>query len=159
MATVTFTLNGQAVTLTIHEDRTLLWVLRTDLSLTGTKYGCGEGLCGACTVLVNGEAKPSCQIPATSVNGAEIITIEGLQRNGRLHPIQEAFIDYDALQCGYCTPGMILKAHSLLARNPQPTEEDIAAEMDDNLCRCGSHLRIVQAIMSAGKRMQKGAQG
>lgn len=158
MAKVTFTLNGQAVTLTIDEDRTLLWVLRTDLALTGTKYGCGEGLCGACTVLVNGEAQPSCQIPATSVNGAEIVTIEGLQRNGCLHPVQEAFIAYDALQCGYCTPGMILKAHSLLARNPQPTEEDIAVEMDDNLCRCGSHLRIVQAIMSASKRMQKGVQ-
>jgi aerobic-type carbon monoxide dehydrogenase small subunit (CoxS/CutS family) len=110
-------------------------------------------------VLVNGEAQPSCQIPATSVNSAEIVTIEGLQRNGRLHPLQEAFIAYDALQCGYCTPGMILKAHSLLARNPQPTEEDIAVEMDDNLCRCGSHSRIVQAIVSAGKRMQKGAQG
>ena len=159
MATIQFRLNGKSVTLTGDEERLLLWTLRTDLALTGAKYGCGDGLCGACTVLVNGEAVLSCQTAVKDVAGAEVVTIEGLAQNGNLHPIQQAFIDHDALQCGFCTPGMILKAHSLLAENSQPTQDEIFSAMDDNLCRCGSHVRIVQAIQTAAKRMQKGGQG
>ena len=156
MATIHFKLNGKAVTLTGDEERMLLWLLRTDLALTGVKYSCGDGLGGACTVLVNGEAVLSCQTAVKDMNGAEIVTIEGLSQNGNLHPIQQAFIDHDALQCGFCTPGMILKAYSLLTENLQPTQDEIIAAMDDNLCRCGSHVRIVQAIQTAAKRMKKG---
>lgn len=159
MATIQFRLNGQSVSLTGDEERLLLWTLRTDLALTGAKYGCGDGLCGACTVLVNGEAVLSCQTAVKDVAGAEVVTIEGLAQNGNLHPIQQAFIDHDALQCGFCTPGMILKAYSFLAENPQPTQDEIIAAMDDNLCRCGSHVRIVQAIQTAAKRMPKEGQG
>ena len=156
MATIHFKLNGKPVTLEADEERMLLWALRTDLALTGVKYGCGEGLCGACTVLINGEAALSCQIPLKDVNGATVVTIEGLAQNGNLHPIQQAFIDHDALQCGFCTPGMILKAYSFLAENPQPTRDEIIAAMDDNLCRCGSHNRIVQALQTAAKRLKEG---
>jgi aerobic-type carbon monoxide dehydrogenase small subunit (CoxS/CutS family) len=159
MATIHFKLNGRPATLEVDEERMLLWTLRTDLALTGVKYGCGGGLCGACTVLVNGEAVLSCQTPVKDVNGAEIVTIEGLAQNGNLHPIQQAFIDHDALQCGFCTPGMILKAHSLLAENPQPTQDEIIAAMDDNLCRCGSHVRIVQAVQTAAKLIKEGKPG
>ena len=158
MATFQVRLNGESVTLTGDQDRLLLWILRTDFALTGAKYGCGEGLCGACTVLVNGEAVLSCQTAVKDVAGAEIVTIEGLAQNGNLHPSQQAFVDHDALQCGFCTPGMILKAYSFLSENPQPTQDEIIAAMDDNLCRCGSHVRIVQAIQTAAKRMQKGGQ-
>jgi aerobic-type carbon monoxide dehydrogenase small subunit (CoxS/CutS family) len=159
MAITHFKLNGKPIDLEVDEERMLLWILRTDLALTGVKYGCGEGLCGACTVLVNGEAVLSCQTPLKDVNGAEVLTIEGLAQNGNLHPIQQAFIDHDALQCGYCTPGMILKAYSFLTVNPQPTQDEIIAAMDDNLCRCGSHVRIVQAVQTAAKLMQEGKQG
>ena len=132
----------------------LLWVLRTDLGITGPKYGCGEALCGACTVLVNNEAVLSCRTPVKDVKGAEIITIEGLAKNGSLHPLQKAFIKHDALQCGYCTPGMILKAYSLLLENPRLSREDIIQGMDGNLCRCGSHLRIILAIETAAREMK-----
>jgi len=159
MATIHFKLNGKAVTLETNEERMLLWALRTDLALTGAKYGCGEGLCGACTVLINGEAALSCQTPLKDVNGAAVVTIEGLAQNGNLHPIQQAFIDHDALQCGFCTSGMIMKAHSFLAENPQPTRDEIIATMDDNLCRCGSHNRIIQAVQSAAERIKPGKQG
>ena len=159
MATVQFRLNGKSVTLKVAEDRPLLWTLRTDLALTGVKYACGEGLCGACTVLVNGEAVLSCQTPVEDVDGAEVVTIEGLAQNGKLHPIQQAFIDHDAMQCGFCTSGMIMKAYSFLVENPQPTQDEIIEAMDDNLCRCGSHVRIVQAIQTAARRMKKGGQG
>ena len=159
MASVQFRLNGKSVTLKVAEDRPLLWTLRTDLALTGVKYACGEGLCGACTVLVNGEAVLSCQTPVEDVDGAEVVTIEGLAQNGKLHPIQQAFIDHDAMQCGFCTSGMIMKAYSFLAENYQPTQDEIIAAMDDNLCRCGSHVRIVQAIQTAARRMKNGGQG
>lgn len=159
MATVQFRLNGKSVTLKVAEDRPLLWTLRTDLALTGVKYACGESFCGACTVLVNGEAVLSCQTPVEDVDGAEVVTIEGLAQNGKLHPIQQAFIDHDAMQCGFCTSGMIMKAYSFLAENYQPTQDEIIAAMDDNLCRCGSHVRIVQAIQTAARRMKKGGQG
>jgi len=159
MVSIQFKLNGKPVAVEVAEERMLLWVLRTDLALTGVKYGCGEGLCGACTVLVNGEAVQACQTAIKDVQGAEIITIEGLAQNGKLHPIQQAFVQHDALQCGFCTPGMILKAYSFLAENPQPTQDEIIAAMDDNLCRCGSHVRIVQAVQTAASLIKGGNQG
>ena len=159
MASIQFKLNGKSITLKVAEERMLLWVLRTDLALTGVKYACGEGLCGACTVLINGEAVLTCQTPVEDVDGAEVVTIEGLSQNGKLHPIQQAFIDHDAMQCGFCTSGMIMKAYSFLADNPQPKQDEIIAAMDDNLCRCGSHVRIIQAVQSAARRMNKGGQG
>ena len=151
-----FKLNNKPVNITLNGQRMLLWVLRTDLGVTGPKYGCGQGLCGACTVLVNNDAVLSCQTRIREVNGKEVITIEGLARDGQLHPLQRAFIQHDALQCGFCTPGMILKAYSLLRGNPQPTREEIIQGMDDNLCRCGSHIRIVEAIQTAAWEMKGG---
>jgi aerobic-type carbon monoxide dehydrogenase small subunit (CoxS/CutS family) len=151
-----FKINGKPVRMTVDGERMLLWVLRTDLGVTGPKYGCGEGLCGACTVLVDNEAVLSCQTPVREVSGKEVITIEGLAQNGELHPLQKAFIKHDALQCGFCTPGMILKAYSLLRENPQPTREEIIREMDGNLCRCGSHIRVVEAIQTAAREMKGG---
>jgi len=148
---ISFKLNGKTTQLDIDSDRTLLWVLRTDLGLTGTKFGCGESLCGACTVVVNNEAVRSCQIPIKEVKGKEITTIEGLAQNGKLHPLQEAFVDQGGLQCGFCTPGMIMNAYALLLKNPKPSRDEIINGMDDNLCRCGSHKRIIQAIESVAK--------
>ena len=155
--TIGFALNGETVRLTVDTERTLLWVLRIDLGLTGAKYGCGEGQCGACTVLVDGEAMPSCQLSVGSIEGKKITTIEGLAKNGELHPIQEAFVKHDALQCGFCTPGMILKAYSLLAANPTPTRDEILWTMDDNLCRCGAHVRIVAAVQTAAEALKGGS--
>ena len=154
--TIQFNLNDKPHSIEVDPERTLLWVLRTDLGLTGAKFGCGEGLCGACTVLVDDEAMPSCQISVEYVAGREVKTIEGLESNGQLHPIQRAFIKYDALQCGFCTSGMILKAYSLLVSNPMPTRDQIISEMDDNLCRCGAHVRIVQAIQTASEELKGG---
>lgn len=152
--TVEFVLNRKPLRLQVQKDRTLLWVLRTDLGLTGTKFGCGIGACGGCTVLMNQEAVRSCQTTMAEVKGKEILTIEGLATNGKLHPLQQAFVDHNGLQCGFCTPGMILTAYSLLLRNSAPTEADVIVGMEDNLCRCGSHKRIVQAIQSAAKQMR-----
>jgi aerobic-type carbon monoxide dehydrogenase small subunit (CoxS/CutS family) len=154
--TIQFILNNKPVTMEVDNDRTLLWVLRNDLALTGAKFGCGEGVCGACTVLVDNEAVRSCQMSVGYVAGKKITTIEGLAKNGQLHPIQRAFIKYDALQCGFCTPGMILRAYSLLASNPRPTRDEIISGMDDNLCRCGAHVRIVQAIQTASQDLKRG---
>ena len=151
-----FKLNGRPVRLKVDGERTLLWVLRTDLGVTGPKYGCGEGLCGACTVLADDVAVLSCQKTIKEVDGSEITTIEGLAKNGTLHPLQKAFIGHVGYQCGYCTPGMILKAYSLLADNPTPSREEIIEGMDDNLCRCGAHVRIVQAIETASREMKGG---
>jgi aerobic-type carbon monoxide dehydrogenase small subunit (CoxS/CutS family) len=148
---ISFTLNGNPVTLHVERSRPLLWVLRTDLGITGAKYGCGEGLCGACTVLIDDEAIPACQTSIGEVAGNAVTTIEGLARNGQLHPIQEAFVAHDALQCGFCTPGMILKAYGLLVSNPAPTSQEIIDHMEDNLCRCGAHIRIIDAIQTAAK--------
>ncbi|MHC4627597.1 MAG: (2Fe-2S)-binding protein [Planctomycetota bacterium] len=153
---ISFTLNDRAVTVNTDGERPLLWVLRTDLGLTGTKYGCGKALCGACTVIMDGMAVRSCVIPVKSVNGRNILTIEGLAKNGQLHPIQEAFAKHDALQCGFCTPGMILNAYSLLLSNPEPSRQDIIDGMEYNLCRCGAHTRIIRAIEEAAQEM-KGA--
>jgi len=154
--TISFNLNGKSVSVTTDGDRTLLWVLRTDLELTGTKYGCGKGLCGACTVMVDDRAVRSCVIPVRTIKGKEVLTIEGLATNGKLHPIQEAFVKHDALQCGFCTPGMVLNAYGLLLRNPQPSRAEIVEGMEYNLCRCGAHSRIIRAIESAAQQM-KGA--
>jgi aerobic carbon-monoxide dehydrogenase small subunit len=152
-----FTLNGEPVELTVDGDRMLLWVLRTDLGLTGTKYGCGEGLCGACTVLVDREAVRSCQTSVREVRGRDVVTIEGLTEKGELHPLQKAFMEHDALQCGFCTPGMILNAWALLRKNPRPSVSQIIEAMDDNLCRCGAYNRIVRAVQTAAGKT-KGAE-
>jgi nicotinate dehydrogenase subunit A len=143
---IAFRLNGKPIRMDVDADRTLLWVLRTDLGLTGTKYGCGASLCGACTVVVGKEAVRSCQMPMRAVRGKNVTTIEGLERNGRLHPLQEAFADAGALQCGFCTSGMIMNAYALLLKIPKPARSQILAGMEDNLCRCAAHNRIVQAI-------------
>ena len=154
--TLRFKLNGKPTSVTVDSDRLLLWVLRTDLGLTGTKYGCGESFCGACTVIVNGEAVRSCQMPVKEVRGKEVVTIEGLAGKGGLHPVQKAFMEHDALQCGYCTPGMIMNAYAFLRNNPKPSAGEIVKGMDDNLCRCGAHTRIIQAIQAAAGEMQGG---
>ncbi len=154
--TISFTLNDSPVTLRTDSDRPLLWVLRTDLGLTGSKFGCGEGLCGACTVLINDEATPACQRSVKEVSGSDVRTIEGLSKNGQLHPIQEAFMAHDALQCGFCTPGMILSAYGLLVSNPTPTPQEILDGMEDNLCRCGTYVRIVEAVQTAAKALKGG---
>ncbi len=157
--TIKFNLNRKPMQLKVDGERKLLWVLRSDLSVTGLKYGCGEGICGACTVLINNKATRSCQVPVKEIKGKEVITIEGLVRNGKLHPLQKAFMDHNALQCGFCTSGMILSAYSLLLEKPRPTETEIIEGMNDNLCRCGAHIRIIQAIQSAAMEMRGGRKG
>ncbi len=154
--TVSFRLNGKAASVTADDERMLLWVLRSDLGLTGTKFGCGEGMCGACTVVVDGQAVRSCATPLKDVAGKRVLTIEGLGGE-RLHAIQEAFLELHAFQCGYCTPGMIMTAHALLEKTKRPTREQIIAAMDDNLCRCGAHPRIVRAIEQAAGIGKAGA--
>ena len=158
MAKLSFTLNGKPVNVNVDGDRKLLWIIRTELGQTGTKYGCGEAACGACTVLVDNNAVRSCIYPVRNVNGKEIITIEGLAKNGILHPLQQAFVDHDALQCGFCTPGMIMNAISLLLKNPESNRDKIIQGMDRNLCRCGAHVRIIQAIESAARKMREAKQ-
>lgn len=153
---INFKLNGKPVSIDVEADRKLIWVLRTDFGLTGTKYGCGENYCGSCTVLVNENAERSCQLSMQQVQNKDVITIEGLSNGEKLHPLQKAFIEHDALQCGYCTPGMILNAYSLLKKNPNPNTEEIKAGMEDNLCRCGAHNRIIEAIITASKEMKGG---
>jgi aerobic-type carbon monoxide dehydrogenase small subunit (CoxS/CutS family) len=157
--TIKFKLNDKPVELKVDGERRLLWVLRSDLGLTGPKYGCGEGICGACTVLINSKATRSCQVPVKEIKGKEVITIEGLAKNGRLHPLQKSFMEQNAFQCGFCTPGMILNAYSLLLEKPRPAEVEIIQSMNDNLCRCGAHLRIIQAIQTAAKEMRGGRKG
>ncbi len=148
---IRFRLNGRPTTLDTDDHRTLLWVLRTDLELTGSKYGCGAGICGACTVAVDGKAVRSCQTSLKDVEGKEVTTIEGLARDGALHPLQAAFIEHGGFQCGYCTPGMIMNAYALLQEHPHPSRETIAAGMEDNLCRCGAHVRILAAVEAASR--------
>jgi len=144
--------NGVSRRVNADPERTLLSVLREDLDLTGTKYGCGEGQCAACTVLIDGVPTRSCLAKAGAVAGKRIVTIEGLARDGKLHPVQEAFLEADALQCGWCTPGMILGAAGLLARNPHPSAAEIASAMNGHICRCGTYPRVVRAIQSAAKK-------
>lgn len=148
---IRFRLNGKPVTLTTDDDRTLLWVLRGDLELTGTKFGCGQGICGACTVAIDGQAARSCLTKLADVDGKSLVTIEGLEKDGKLHPLQQAFIDHGALQCGFCTSGMIMNAYGLLQQNKKPSRAAIVEGMNDNLCRCGAHQRIVAAIEEVAK--------
>jgi aerobic-type carbon monoxide dehydrogenase small subunit (CoxS/CutS family) len=144
--------NGSKRRIDADSDRTLLSVLRDDLDLTGTKYGCGEGQCAACTVLLDGVATRSCITKVGAAAGKRIVTIEGLAPNGHLHPVQEAFLEADAMQCGWCTPGMILGAVGLLQKNPHPSEADIVSGMNGHICRCGTYPRIVAAIQTAAKK-------
>lgn len=148
---IQFRLNGHHVALDTDDRRTLLWALRDDLKLTGTKYGCGEGVCGACTVAVDGSAVRSCQTSLAAVEGKSVVTIEGLERDGRLHPLQQAFIEHNGFQCGYCTSGMLMNAWALLQKQPHPSRSAIVEEMNANLCRCGAHQRILAAIEEASK--------
>ena len=155
MKTTQFELNGETTKVSVMPEESLMGVLREQLGLTGTKFGCGSGYCGSCTVIVDGEAVRSCITAAADVEGNAVLTIEGLEKNGSLHPLQDEFVKLDALQCGYCTPGMIMNAYGLLLSNPEPSREEVVIAMDENLCRCGAHTRIIQAIQNAGKRMTK----
>ena len=155
--TVSFRLNDQPVQIRVAPDRTLLWVLRTELGMTGPKYGCGISQCGVCTVLVDHRPVRSCNVKVKSVEGKDVVTIEGLARGAELHPLQQAFIQHDALQCGFCTPGMILTAYGFLRTHPNPTQEEVIAGMEQNLCRCGAHVRIVEAILTAAAAMRGGS--
>ena len=145
---IQFDLNGRPVSVDKDDERALLWVLRTDFELTGTKYGCGQGFCGACSVLVEGKAVRSCVTALKDVAGKKVLTIEGLAHKGQLHPLQQAFIDHGAFQCGYCTAGMLLAAVALLHATPNPSRDAIIAHLEQNLCRCGAHQRIVAAVES-----------
>jgi aerobic-type carbon monoxide dehydrogenase small subunit (CoxS/CutS family) len=144
--------NGSTHRVNANPQRSLLSVLRDDLDLTGAKYGCGEGQCGACTVLLDGAAVRSCITPVSSAAGKRITTIEALEQNGRLHPLQEAFVETGAMQCGYCTPGMIMSGVSLLSKNAQPSEPEIIHAMQGNVCRCGTYPRIVAAVRMVARR-------
>jgi aerobic-type carbon monoxide dehydrogenase small subunit (CoxS/CutS family) len=151
MATIRLTVNGKAYSVDAEPQTSLLSVLREQLDLTGSKYGCGEGQCGACTVLINGKAQRSCVTRVGTVSQKEITTIEGLASGDQLHPVQEAFLEAGAMQCGYCTSGMIMSAVALLRKNPAPKENEIIDFMDGNVCRCGTYPRIVSAIQKAAK--------
>ena len=148
------TVNGKSLTINADASASLLSVLRDSLDLTGSKYGCGEGQCGACTVLIDGVARRSCVTTIASVVGKEITTIEGLATGEKLHAVQEAFLEENAMQCGYCTPGMIMSAVSLLKAKPNPSESEIIQHMQGNICRCGTYSRIVAAIQKSAKRLQ-----
>jgi carbon-monoxide dehydrogenase small subunit len=152
---ISFKLNQESVTVSVAGSESLLTVLREYLDMTGTKFGCGLGECGACTVLIDKKAERSCMVVVEDVAGKEITTIEGLSSNGSLHPIQKAFVAHDSMQCGYCTPGMIMNAYGLLLRNPKPSRTEIISGMEENLCRCGSYNRIVDAIETAAIEMNQ----
>lgn len=151
--TITLLVNGSPRTLAVTHTATLLDVLRDDLGLTGTKYGCGHGDCGACTVLLDGRAVPSCLVLAVRADGHTVETIEGMARGGKLHPLQKAFVEEGAVQCGYCTPGMIMSARALLEQNPHPSEEEIRRGLAGNLCRCTGYEKIVRAVQAAAEEM------
>jgi aerobic-type carbon monoxide dehydrogenase small subunit (CoxS/CutS family) len=154
--TISFQLNGKQTEVAIDPAQSLLWVLRNHFGLTGTKFGCGIGFCGSCTVLINNEPVRSCTLAFIDVEGKNVVTIEGLSKDGNLHPVQKAFVEHDALQCGFCTPGMIMNATGLLLKNPSPTLQEIKSGMEDNLCRCGAHVRIIEAVQTASKEMKGG---
>ena len=153
---ISFILNGKEIEVDVPPSRRVVDLLREDLNLTGTKEGCGEGECAACSILVDGESRLSCLMLAPQIEGRKVTTIEGLASGEKLHPVQEAFVDLGAVQCGFCTPGMILTAYSLLKENPEPTDAQIIRAMDDNLCRCGAQVRIIQAIRSAAQAAKGG---
>ncbi|HTS89929.1 MAG TPA: (2Fe-2S)-binding protein [Gemmatimonadales bacterium] len=148
---LTLTVNGESRRVDPADSATLLGVLRDELGLTGTHYGCGHGVCGACIVLLDGEPAPACKVPALQAAGKAILTIEGLARGETLSPIQQAFLEADAMQCGYCTPGMIMSATALLARIPHPTDDEIRAALASHLCRCGVYGRVIDAIKAAAR--------
>jgi len=154
MESVTIKLNGQEVTVEVKPDALLVDVLRDELELTGTKEACGEGECGACTVLLDGEPVTSCLVPALKAQGREVMTVEGLVSGAELHPLQRAFVEHGAVQCGYCTPGMLMSAKALLDRNPHPSEEEIKQAISGNLCRCTGYVKIVEAIKAASQASQ-----
>jgi carbon-monoxide dehydrogenase small subunit len=154
MRTVSFTLNGKPIQITTDENRLLLWVLRDDLALTGTKFGCGQAVCGSCTVVIDKDAVRACATAIADVDGKSVTTIEGLARDGRLHPLQEAFAEHAAFQCGYCTPGMIMGAYALMLKNPGAPPGDVVREMEGHACRCGAHVRILQALEGAAVAMK-----
>jgi aerobic-type carbon monoxide dehydrogenase small subunit (CoxS/CutS family) len=153
--TIAFTVNGQPATVTSDPQRPLLDVLREDLKLTGTKYGCGEGACRACTVLMDGKPVTSCNTPAAKAAGTKIVTIEGLSKGDELHPVQEAFLAERAFQCGYCTPGMVLATVVLLSATPNPTDEQITSALNGHLCRCGGYERIIKAVRRASGKARR----
>lgn len=152
---IRFTLNGKTVALDTAADRRVVDLLREDLGVTGTKEGCGAGECGTCSILVDGEQRLSCLMIAAQLSGREVVTIEGLSEKDRLHPLQESFIRHGAVQCGFCTPGMIIGAAALLKRNPQPSREEIREGLAGNLCRCTGYQKIVDAVEAAGRREEK----
>ncbi len=152
---IALTVNGRRVERDIPIRMTLAEFLREELDLTGTKVGCNRGDCGSCTVILDGEPVLSCTVLGVEASGREVLTIEGLANEGELHPIQEAFVEQDALQCGYCTPGMIMSIKALLDRNPNPTDEDVRRSIDGNLCRCGSYPNIIKAAIEASKKMKR----
>ncbi|MBN1850108.1 MAG: (2Fe-2S)-binding protein [Deltaproteobacteria bacterium] len=152
---ITFTINGQVQTLTIQPWRTLLEIIREDLQLTGTKEGCGQGECGSCTVIMDGKTVNSCLVPAVEADGKEIITIEGLSKGDTLHPIQQAFVEHSGMQCGFCTPGMIMSTKGLLDRNPNPNEAEIREGISGNFCRCTGYTKIIESIDAAARVMKK----
>lgn len=154
--TIRFKLNGRETELATDPNQLLLWVLRNHFGLTGTKYGCGIGFCGVCTVLIDNEPVRSCITPVSDVAGKSLITIEGMATGDKLHPLQQAFIDHDALQCGFCTSGMIMTAAGMLGKNPSPRREEIISGMEENLCRCGAHKRIIDAVADAAGVMKGG---
>ena len=157
MKPIAFTLNGVARTVTVDENRDLLWVLRDDLGYTGTKFGCGASCCGACTVLLDGKEVRSCVTPMSRVAGRKVVTVEGLAQGDKLSPVQEAFIEHVGFQCGYCTSGMVIGATALLEANPKPTRAQIIQGLERHLCRCGAQLRVVDAVESAARKMAGGA--
>jgi len=157
MANIALNVNGKKLTVDVEPQTSLLSVLRNDLDLTGTKYGCGESQCGACTVLIDGQQTRSCITQVGRVANKQITTIEGLEKKGQLHPLQDAFLKADAMQCGYCTPGMIMSGVALLDKTPRPTREQIVQHMNGNICRCGTYLRIIAAIQMAADQ-KRGAE-
>jgi len=154
--TISFQLNGKTTEVLMDSGQTLLWVLRNHFGLTGTKFGCGIGFCGSCTVLIDNQPERSCTLSIADVSGKAVVTIEGLAKDGKLHPVQKAFVEHDALQCGYCTPGMIMNATGLLIKNPAPSTQQIKEGMENNFCRCGAHVRIVEAVHTAAEEMKGG---
>lgn len=154
--TISFQLNGKKTEARLDTSQTLLWVLRNHFGLTGTKYGCGMGFCGSCTVLIDNEPVRSCQLTVGEVAGKKVVTIEGLANKDIMHPVQKAFLEHDAFQCGFCTPGMIMNATGLLLKNPSPSTQEIKDGMENNFCRCGAHTRIVDAVQTASKEMKGG---
>lgn len=155
MEAIVFTVNGKERRVTASPEQPLLWVLRNQLQLTGTKYGCGEGQCGACTILLEGKAVRSCLTPLSAAAGKELVTIEGLEHSGALHPVQQAFLSEEAFQCGYCTSGMILSAVALVESNKNPSNDEIVRAMNGNICRCGTYPRIAAAVRLAAHTAQK----